>query len=57
MSPAVNPSLLSDVPLAADRYGRDADERLPVQQALMIIVLLASICWLGVGAMVAWLIG
>lgn len=57
MSPAINPSLLPDLPLSADRPERRSDERLPVPQALMLIVLLASLCWLGIGTAVAWLLG
>jgi hypothetical protein len=57
MTPALNPSLLPKAPAATERPARDADERLPVPQALMIIVVLAALCWFGLGALVAWLFG
>jgi hypothetical protein len=57
MSPALNPSLLPKVPVAAERPAGDADDRLPVPQALMVIVLLASLSWVALGALVAWLAG
>lgn len=57
MSPALNPSLLPRVPAATERPADGADDRLPVPQALMLIVLLATLSWVVIGALVAWLVG
>lgn len=57
MTPALHPSFVPKSPARADRSADDADERLPAPQALMVIVALATMCWLVVGALVAWLVG